>query len=158
MKKPITSDHFKHFKMLSRLKEQDGALYFIVKQANLEDNRYDSDLYQYKEGRVTRLTSFGDIGTYECQAGGILFSALRSKKDKEAAAAGEPLTVWHRLEPGMGEALEWKRLPYQVQETAFVDGEHFFFTAVYMLIPNAKVKFANAFIAGIIAGTGFLIL
>ena len=33
-----------------------------------------------------------------------------------------------------------------------------FFTAVYMLIPNAKVKFANAFIAGIIAGTGFLIL
>lgn len=131
MKKPITSDHFKHFKMLSRLKEQDGALYFIVKQANLEDNRYDSDLYQYKEGRVTRLTSFGDIGTYECQAGGILFSALRSKKDKEAAAAGEPLTVWHRLEPGMGEALEWKRLPYQVQETAFVDGEHFFFTAVY---------------------------
>ena len=33
-----------------------------------------------------------------------------------------------------------------------------FFTAVYMLIPNVKVKFGNAFIAGVIAGTGFLIL
>lgn len=33
-----------------------------------------------------------------------------------------------------------------------------FFTAAYMLIPNTKVKFKNAFVAGIIAGTGFLIL
>ena len=33
-----------------------------------------------------------------------------------------------------------------------------FFTAVYMLMPNVKVKFGNALIAGIIAGTGFLIL
>ncbi|MCH5220770.1 MAG: YihY/virulence factor BrkB family protein [Muribaculaceae bacterium] len=33
-----------------------------------------------------------------------------------------------------------------------------FFTAVYMLIPNTKVKFKNAFVSGIIAGTGFLIL
>lgn len=33
-----------------------------------------------------------------------------------------------------------------------------FFTAVYMLIPNARVKFKNALIAGIFSGTGFLIL
>lgn len=33
-----------------------------------------------------------------------------------------------------------------------------FFTAVYILIPNVKVKFGNAFIAGVIAGTGFLVL
>lgn len=33
-----------------------------------------------------------------------------------------------------------------------------FFTAVYMLIPNTKVKFLNAFISGVIAGTGFLVL
>lgn len=33
-----------------------------------------------------------------------------------------------------------------------------FFTAVYILIPNVKVKFANAFIAGVMAGTGFLVL
>lgn len=33
-----------------------------------------------------------------------------------------------------------------------------FFTAVYMLIPNAEVKFRNAFIAGIISGTGFIVL
>ena len=131
MKKSITADHFKRFKMLSHLKEHDGALYFIVKQANLEENRYDSDLYQYKEGCVTRLTSSGDVHTYECQADGILFPALRKKKDKDAAAAGAPLTVWQRLRPGMGEALEWKRLPYQVKETAFIDEERFFFTAAY---------------------------
>ncbi|MCM1293875.1 MAG: YihY/virulence factor BrkB family protein, partial [Bacteroides sp.] len=33
-----------------------------------------------------------------------------------------------------------------------------FFTGVYMLIPNTKVKFKNAFVAGIFAGTGYLIL
>lgn len=33
-----------------------------------------------------------------------------------------------------------------------------FFTGVYMLIPNTKVRFKNAFIAGILAGTAFLVL
>ena len=33
-----------------------------------------------------------------------------------------------------------------------------FFTGVYMLIPNTKVKFKNAFVAGMFAGTGFMIL
>lgn len=33
-----------------------------------------------------------------------------------------------------------------------------FFTAVYMLVPNVKVRFLNAFIAGVFAGTGFMIL
>lgn len=33
-----------------------------------------------------------------------------------------------------------------------------FFTGAYMLIPNVRVKFQNAFIAGVIAGTAFMIL
>lgn len=33
-----------------------------------------------------------------------------------------------------------------------------FFAGTYMLIPNAKVKFKNALLAGVLAGTGFLIL
>ena len=33
-----------------------------------------------------------------------------------------------------------------------------FFTAAYMLIPNTKVNFKNAFVSGIFAGTGFMIL
>jgi len=33
-----------------------------------------------------------------------------------------------------------------------------FFTAVYMLIPNTKVKFKNAFISGCLSGCGFLVL
>lgn len=33
-----------------------------------------------------------------------------------------------------------------------------FFTGVYMLIPNTKVRFPNAFIAGVLAGTAFLVL
>ncbi|MCM1517801.1 MAG: YihY/virulence factor BrkB family protein [Pseudoflavonifractor sp.] len=34
----------------------------------------------------------------------------------------------------------------------------FFFAGAYKLIPNAKVKFKNAFISGVFAGTGFQIL
>lgn len=33
-----------------------------------------------------------------------------------------------------------------------------FFTGVYVLIPNTKVKFKNAFVAGVFAGTGFMVL
>lgn len=33
-----------------------------------------------------------------------------------------------------------------------------FFALLYLLMPNAKVKFANAFMAGAMAGTGFLVL
>ena len=33
-----------------------------------------------------------------------------------------------------------------------------FFAGTYMLIPNAKVKFKNALLAGMLAGTGFLVL
>lgn len=33
-----------------------------------------------------------------------------------------------------------------------------FFTAVYILVPNTKVKFKNALIAGVISGTAFLVL
>lgn len=33
-----------------------------------------------------------------------------------------------------------------------------FFTGVYVLIPNTKVKFKNALVAGIFAGTGFMVL
>lgn len=33
-----------------------------------------------------------------------------------------------------------------------------FFTAVYMFIPNTRVKFSNAFLSGVIAGTGFMVL
>lgn len=33
-----------------------------------------------------------------------------------------------------------------------------FFTGVYMLIPNTKVRFKNALVAGILAGTAFIIL
>lgn len=33
-----------------------------------------------------------------------------------------------------------------------------FFTGVYVLIPNTRVKFKNAFVAGIFAGTGYMVL
>ncbi len=33
-----------------------------------------------------------------------------------------------------------------------------FFTGVYMLLPNTKVKFKNAIVAGILSGTAFIIL
>ncbi len=47
--------------------------------------------------------------------------------------------------------------------TGFLEGlkvlmTFLFFAAAYMLIPNARVKFSNAFISGALAGTGFLVL
>lgn len=45
-----------------------------------------------------------------------------------------------------------------IVEAASVIFTWLFFAAVYVLIPNVKVKFLNAAMAGVLAGTGFLIL
>ena len=47
--------------------------------------------------------------------------------------------------------------------TAVVEGSSWlltwlFFTLLYLLMPNTKVRFGNAFMAGVLAGTGFLVL
>jgi dipeptidyl aminopeptidase/acylaminoacyl peptidase len=131
-KKPVGIDFFQEVKMLSNLKEQNGAIYFIIKQADVEANLYTSDLFRLENGVPRQLTSSHDVGEYYLlDDGSILFRNARETKDKERIRRGEPLSVYVKLPPQMGEAQEAFRLPYSAGDIKFVDETHFFFTAGY---------------------------
>lgn len=54
-------------------------LYFCVKRALLEENRYASDLWVLRDGKARQLTSAGDVGAYALTDEGVVFSALRDE-------------------------------------------------------------------------------
>ncbi|MDR1556891.1 MAG: S9 family peptidase [Tannerellaceae bacterium] len=131
-RKPVGIDFFKEVKMLSNLKEKNGHIYFIIKQADVEENLYTSDLFLLENGQPRRLTSSHDIGDYYLlDDGSILFKNAREAKDRERIRKGEPLSVYVKLSPQIGEAVEALRLPYAVGDIKFIDEKHFFFTAGY---------------------------
>ncbi|MDR1408187.1 MAG: S9 family peptidase [Tannerella sp.] len=138
-RRPVGIDFFKEVRMISNLKEKDGAIYFIIRQASMEDNNYKSDLYCLEDGQPRRLTSTHDVSSYFLMDdGSIVFRNVREAKDREKIRRGEPLTVYVRLTRQMGEAEEFLRLPYSVGDIKFVDDRHFFFTAAYD-IPFARL-------------------
>lgn len=104
-------------------------LYFCVKRAVLDENRYASDLWVLRDGKAKRLTSAGDVLGFWLTDEGVVFSALREKRDKERAEAGEPLTVLYVLPYDGGEARELCRLDCSVGEVRFLGNGRFLFTA-----------------------------
>ena len=132
-KKAVGIDFFKEVKMITNLQEKDGNIYFVIRQASTNENTYHSDLYQLEsDGTPRQLTASKDVSSYYILSdGSLIFRSIRSDKDKESVRKGEPLTVFQRLTPGIGEAMEWLRLPYSVGDIKFIDDNHFFFTASY---------------------------
>lgn len=132
--KPVGIDHFADFQFIGTLKTNgEGLLSFLTKKANIADNRYDTDLWILQNGRPLRLTSSGDIKAHWWQGTqSILFSSLREAKDKERAEKGLPLTVLYSISTSSpGEAAEWLRLEYSVQELLPLPDGRLLFTAEY---------------------------
>ena len=108
--KKVDYEHFSRFLMPHSPAARGEELYFCVKRADMEENRYFSDLWLWKGGAAKRLTSSGDVNGFWLTEAGVVFSALREKRDKERAEAGEPLTVLQLLPYDGGEARELCRL------------------------------------------------
>lgn len=115
----------------SQLKWASGMLYFLVKHADMEQNKNLSDLYVLKDGRTVQLTASGDVGAYYPVEDGVIFPCLRTEKDKERQKKGEPLTVLQFLPSQGGEARELLRLPHEAGDFRFLSKEQFLFTAVH---------------------------
>ena len=127
--KKVDYEHFSRFLMPHSPAARGEELYFCVKRADMEENRYFSDLWLWKGGAAKRLTSSGDVNGFWLTEAGVVFSALREKRDKERAEAGEPLTVLQLLPYDGGEARELCRLDCAVTALRFAGGGRFFFTA-----------------------------
>ncbi|HML48521.1 MAG TPA: hypothetical protein PKE04_17385, partial [Clostridia bacterium] len=131
MGKTVGVDFFCKAQYLSHLAEQNGATYFLVKQANQKENSYDSDLYMLRDGKVSKLTGSRDVKDFALLPEGIAFPSLRTKQDKAEAEKGLPLTVFQLLPYEGGEAQEYLRLPYAVEQAEWLPGKRLLFRAPY---------------------------
>lgn len=127
--KRVDYEHFSRFLMPYSPKARGEELYFCVKRADMEENRYRSDLWRWKDGAAVRLTSLGDAAGFWLTDEGIIFPALREKKDRERAERGEPLTVLNLLPYDGGEARELCRLDLALEGLCPLGSGRFIFTA-----------------------------
>lgn len=132
-KQAIGIDFFTKVKSISDLKEKDGNIFFILRQPDKDENKYNSDLYQLIGGKAIRLTTSQNVSSYFILDDAIIFRNIRNEEDKEKLRKGEDLTVFQKLTTGYQEATEWLRLPYAVKDIKIIDQDHFFFTASYKL-------------------------
>jgi dipeptidyl aminopeptidase/acylaminoacyl peptidase len=127
----VELDFFTKAQFPCQLKWAAGTLYFLLKQADLDENKNVSDLYALKDGKALRLTASRDVAAYYPVEDGIIFPAMRTEKDKEKAKKGEHLTVLQFLPHSGGEAREFLRLSYAAGDFQFITQDRFLFTALY---------------------------
>lgn len=126
--KPLELKDFLQYRYLSGLTwaPGGGAAAFLVKEANLDKNGYDTHIWLHRDGKQTQLTAAGDE-TGLCWEDGkhILFPGLRTDADKKRRADGERFTVFYRIGIDGGEALRAFELPFAVTELAVADENYF---------------------------------
>ncbi|MDR2691157.1 MAG: S9 family peptidase [Dysgonamonadaceae bacterium] len=131
-KKPVGIDFFTEVTSISNLKEKDGNIFFILGQIDKEGNsRSLRNLYQLVDSKPVKLTASNSISEYYFEDNGIIFKDIRDEKDREKIKKGERLTVFQKLSAGLGEAVEWLRLPFTVNQIEWVDKNHFFYSTPY---------------------------
>ena len=121
-KNPVTIDFFSKVQAISDVKTIGDDIFFVIRKANVKDDKYSSDLYQLVDGRAKALTTSGTVGGYDVLDDAIILK----KRDKKQ-------TVFLELTKGYGEASEWLRLSYPVGQVKYISRQHFFFTASYKL-------------------------
>ncbi|SCJ29008.1 Prolyl tripeptidyl peptidase precursor [uncultured Flavonifractor sp.] len=126
--KPLELKDFLQYRYLSGLTwaPGGGAAAFLVKEANLDKNGYDTHIWLHRDGKQTQLTAAGDE-TGLCWEDGkhILFPDLRTDADKKRRADGEQFAVFYRIGIDGGEALRAFDLPFAVTELAVADENYF---------------------------------
>lgn len=115
---PIGIDFFAKIRSISNVKTIGDEIFFTLRQANIKDDNYTTDLFQLVEGKAVRLTDTGHFGGYE-----IIGEAIVTQKQKDES------TIFLKQSKGYGGPQEWLRIPYRVGQVKFLDDTHFYFTS-----------------------------
>lgn len=144
--KPVTLDHFTEYRFPSQLRSnQKGAVAFLAKQANLEENCYHSDLWILENNTARQLTfDHTARAIFWKDEQTILLARAQQKKDIETIQNGIPLTILQKLcLKKAGEAEEWLRLPYEISDLVFLSENKFLFLANFDPALNAILEKAE---------------
>ncbi len=112
---------------LSGIKANDrgDAAVFVRTEMDADDNNYKSNLFLLRQGEICQLTSGGEESSFVFEDNdNLLFSAARSKKEKEAGESGLSETTYYRISIKGGEAVRAFTLPLNVSKLeALGDGK-----------------------------------
>lgn len=131
----IKLDDFTKYKFLSGIRFSPDGKYacFAVREADVEENGYRSNLwvYEVERNRYFRLTSFNKEGNFIWLADSenIVFSGIRNDKDKEKKKNGEEFTQFYKINIHGGEAVEFMRILKNVSSVRQLDESRFVFTS-----------------------------
>lgn len=124
----ITIDLFSKVKFLSKLKHRGDYLSYVVSTGDLEDNKYEANIYLYDLFKKShrKLTAGKKDSTYLwLNDEEILFQSSRQEKKEKVAE-----TVFYKINVHGGEAEPFITLPYQVR-SAEVFGDKLYCVVSY---------------------------
>ncbi len=130
--KPVELRDILHYRFLSALRYAPGGrrAAFAVSQANEEDNSYESRLWLYEDGAVRQLTDLGQERSFAwLDDDRLLFSAVRTAREKKRAEAKEAFSSLYVLDLRGGEALPLLELPFAAESVRVLDEGHLAVTA-----------------------------
>ena len=105
---------------------------FAVSKADLEENKYRSNLWLYKKdsGRLSKLTAMDqEKSAVWLDDETLLFPSLRDEALKKATEKGEAWTVFYAININGGEAQEFMRIPASVGTLIPLGNEKFLLSA-----------------------------
>ena len=129
-------DDFLKYKFLSNptFSEDGKHLAFVVHESDYNENKYFSTLWLYETStdEIRQLTTFGQESMFTwLNEQNILFSSLREDKDKKRKEAGEPFTIFYKINVFGGEAKKAFEVPLLVNRIEKLNQNKFVLTAIY---------------------------
>ncbi|MDL2325154.1 S9 family peptidase [Ruminococcaceae bacterium OttesenSCG-928-A16] len=136
--KPVEIDHFKEYLFPSMLRSNGaGLVSFIGKKANMKKNTYNANLWLLQPQGPRQLTFSNNVTAAWWKDADTLVFARTPEADKKEAETGLPFTILQSLSVSRaGEASEFLRLPYDIEDLAFLPDGRFLFVAEY----NPKIE------------------
>ena len=126
-------DEFRNYRFLSGVEYAPGgkAAAFVVSQADMDENAYESSIYLYENGEIRRLTGQGKESGYTwLDSHRLLFPAVRSPAEKKRSEAMEPFTAYYVIDIHGGEAVPFMTLPFAARSLKVLDETHFAVTGM----------------------------
>lgn len=124
--KRIEIEDLLQYRFLSHLEtSEDGRnCVFVVSNADVKENSYQSYLYLYRDGKIRQLTSLGKESSYMFNGNDELWIFTSRNKDEAARAeAYKQFTPVYRMDLSGGEAIKSFELPIRVSRVKKINDD-----------------------------------
>ncbi|MGD9560471.1 MAG: alpha/beta hydrolase family protein [Oscillospiraceae bacterium] len=143
---PVAIDHFRHYRFIRHLRTNGrGCAAFLVRRANLKQNRYDSALWLYQNGQARPTAARGEVGAFWWHGPDrIVFATPGTRADKALRKKGLPCTVLQSLRISRPDDIQpFLRLDVDVEDLAFLPDGRLLVVAAWSAAVDAALAAAQ---------------